>query len=83
MKRRDFGLLVTTGLLAAIVSMFVSHLVFQTSSRSAEVPMVPVINTSFPDVKNDPNYSLFLNKKAIDPTQPIELGNSKNSNPFR
>jgi hypothetical protein len=46
------------------------------------VPVFQVISQSFPDFKNDPAYQLFLYQGALDPTQPIQIGNSQNSAPF-
>lgn len=83
MKRQDLISLVFVGLAAAIFALIISSLFFRTpSNRSTSVPTVDVIPTSMPDLKNDPSYSFFLNKNAIDLTQPVQIGNSQNSAPF-
>ncbi|MBI4034739.1 hypothetical protein HY380_02465 [Candidatus Saccharibacteria bacterium] len=83
MKRKDLTLIIIIGLAAAIFSWVIAGFIFrQPASRSAEVPVVPLISTDFPDVKNDPAYNFFLNKQALDPTQPVHIGGSNNSNPF-
>jgi hypothetical protein len=45
-------------------------------------PVVEKIPSSLPDVKNDSNYNSFINSNALDPTQPVQIGNTQNKNPF-
>lgn len=83
MKRQDLVSLVFVGVAAAIFALVISSLFFRApSNRSTSVPTVDVIPTAMPDLKNDPSYNFFLNKNAIDLTQPVQIGNSQNSAPF-
>lgn len=82
MRRREIVLITTAAVIAAIISLAVSSLVFNAPSGRSKVPVVEAINPNFPDVKNDPAYSSFLNRNALDPTQPIQIGNTKNTSPF-
>ena len=84
MKRKDLTALIVLAFVAAIISWVVAGMIFRTpADRQAEIPIVPELDTSFPDVKNDPNYTLFLNPQAINPALPVQIGDSQNSNPFR
>jgi len=83
MKRKDIAMLVVVALIAAVLSLLITNVIFSTpSNRSAKVPTVDVVPTSLPDIKNDPSYKAFLNSNALDPTQPVQIGNSQNSTPF-
>ncbi|OGL34564.1 hypothetical protein A3F65_02895 [Candidatus Saccharibacteria bacterium RIFCSPHIGHO2_12_FULL_47_16b] len=82
MKRRDVILISSAALIAATIALAVSNLVFNAPSSRSQVPVIEKINPNFPDVKNDSAYSSFLNRNALDPTQPIQIGNTKNTSPF-
>lgn len=83
MKRKELMTLALVVFLTAIISLILAGALFNSpAKRSAKVPVVPVISSSFPDVKNDPNYNFFLNEKALDPTQTIQIGGSPNNSPF-
>lgn len=82
MRRREIILISSAALIAAVIALIVSSLVFNAPSSRTKVPVVERINPNFPDVKNDPAYSSFLNRNALDPTQPIQIGNTKNTSPF-
>lgn len=82
MKRREIILIGASAVIAAIVALAVSSLVFNALSGRSKAPVVEAINPNFPDVKNDSAYNLFLNRNALDPTQPIQIGNTKNTSPF-
>lgn len=83
MKRQDIIRLSLVGVAAAIISYVISGMVFKVpNNRSTSVPTVDVIPTSMPDIKNDPAYNFFLNKNAVDLTQPVQIGNSQNTAPF-
>lgn len=83
MKRKDIISLVAVGVIAAFFSWIITGAVFKSpSNRNTLVPTAQVISPTFPDVKNNPAYSSFLNNNAIDPTQTIQIGNSSNSAPF-
>ena len=83
MKRKDIMMLVVVALITGIISLLITNVIFSTpKDRGAKVPTVGVMPTALPDVKNDPAYKAFLNSNAIDPTQPVQIGNSQNSTPF-
>lgn len=82
MKKSDLTLLISIAVVAALVSFFVAGMVFNSPSKRTKVPVVQALNPSFPDVKNDPAYQLFLYPGALDPTQPIQIGGTKNDTPF-
>ncbi len=82
MKRKELVLVFTGALVAAIVALALSGAVFNSPATRSQVPVIDKINPSFPDVKNDSNYNSFLNKNALDPTQPIQIGNTQNTSPF-
>lgn len=83
MKQKEAGQLLIIGLVAAIISFFLANVIFRPSAGSSQqVPQPPVLTTSFPDVYNDPLYTQIFNDRAIDPALPVEIGKSKNSNPF-
>ncbi len=82
MKRRDLVLIVGAAMFAAVTSFIFAGLLFKASARSTSVPTATPLPSSFPDIKNDPAYSNFLNSQALDPAQPVPVGSSKNSSPF-
>lgn len=82
MKRKDLVLIAGVAVFAAIFSFIIAGLIFKTSAKSTSVPTATTLPTSFPDIKNDPAYSNFLNTQALDPAQPVPVGNNKNTTPF-
>lgn len=79
---KDNSMFLLAGLVAVIVGFILSAaLVHSPKTGSVKVELVPSIPASFPDVKNDPTYSNFMNPQALDPTQAIQLGSS-NTTPF-
>lgn len=83
MQRKELATVITVAVASGIISLVVAGLLFNSpSQRTAKVPVVQPISSTFPDVKNDPNYNFFLNTSALDPTQPIQIGNSQNNTPF-
>lgn len=83
MKQKDIAALVLVGGIAALVSFFIAGKVFQPPKGSTKVPQVSAINPSFPDIQNDPSYTVIFNTSALDPTQPVQIGNNNNGVPFR
>lgn len=83
MLRKDIAILVGIGLIAAIISSFVSGAIFNSGkARSTKVPIVSPITSTFPDIANDSDYKTVFNDKALDPTQLIKIGTSQNPQPF-
>ena len=77
MKSKDLALIVASVILAAIVSVITSKMLFSSSSKGQQVDVVPAISSQWPQV--DSNY---FNNSSIDLTQFISIGNSSNPNPF-
>ena len=83
-KRQNLVILIIVGLIAAMISIVVSGTIFGSPQRTPiKIPIVDKISPTFPDVQHDSNYTSFLNNKAIDPTQLIQIGNNQNTNPFQ
>jgi len=83
-KRQNLVILIAVGIVAALISIVISGAIFGSpKSNPIMVPEVTPISPTFPDVQHDSNYTSFLNDKALDPTQLIQIGNSKNTQPFQ
>ena len=80
-KKRNFSL-VFLALVVAIVSYIVSGIIFKSPIKNATAPLISPVDQSFPDVIGDPAYSSIFNDKALDPTQPVQIGGSSNKQPF-
>ena len=82
-KDKDNSVFMLAGVAAVIVGFIAASMFVHAPKKgSLKVDVVPAIPASFPDVKNDSTYSNYLNNKALDPTQAIQLGNSSNETPF-
>lgn len=83
MKRQNLIILGLVALIAAVVAVAVSNAVFGTpQSKPIKIPVVYKINSTFPDVQHDTDYTSFLNAQALDPTQLIQSGGG-NPTPFQ
>ncbi len=83
MKRRDIIMIIAVALITGVLSLLISNMIFSVpKNRSAKVPTADVVPTALPDIKNDPSYQSFLNQGALDPTQPVQIGNTQNNTPF-
>ena len=83
MKRGDIIKVALVAGMSAVISLVIAAAIFNSPAQhNRRVPVVQPISTSFPDVANDPNYNTIFNSKALDPTQPIQIGNSQNTSPF-
>ena len=82
MNRKGLPMIITVAVIAAVVSYVIAGLVFHSPPRNTKVPQVEAIQGSFPDVKNDASYSSFISPSGLDPTQPVQIGGSQNTNPF-
>lgn len=83
MKRDDVLKVVAVAIFAAVISLVIAGAIFNSPAKhNKRVPQVAPISTSFPDVTNDPDYNTIFNAKALDPTQPVQIGNSTNTSPF-
>ncbi|MBI2592219.1 hypothetical protein HYW36_01960 [Candidatus Saccharibacteria bacterium] len=83
MNRKDLTALATVAALTGVISLIIASLFFSAPhQQSSKVPVVEPIGTSLPDIKNDPAYKYFLNTNALDPAQPVQIGNTQNNAPF-
>ncbi|MEX1995193.1 MAG: hypothetical protein WD887_00235 [Candidatus Saccharimonadales bacterium] len=83
MKKKDTLSLIVTGVITGVISLLIASAIFQTpASRRTQVQTASPISPTLPDVKNEPVYKSFLNDKALDPTQPIQIGGTSNNSPF-
>lgn len=82
MDRKILPMIITVAVISAVISFVVASVVFQSTPRGTKVPQVEAIKSTFPDVKNDSAYSSLFNSNALDPTQPVQIGGSQNTNPF-
>jgi hypothetical protein len=82
-KRKELLNLLAVVIATAIFSFVIASFLFGSQSkRGTAVPVVQPISSTLPDIQNDPNYSFIFNNKALDPTQPIQIGTSQNNTPF-
>ena len=82
MQRKDIITVVIIGLVAGFISMAVSNAIFKGDAKKVSAPVVEKIDRTFPDTVNDSTYNSFLNTQALDPTQPVQIGNNQNTAPF-
>jgi flagellar basal body-associated protein FliL len=75
MKQKDIILIIVVVFVSAITSFFLSNMLFTSKEkRSVEVEKVSVITKDFSEV--DKRY---FNKKSLNPTQIIQIGENSNS----
>lgn len=78
MKQKDIALIMVIAFVGAFISLFVSNLIFaSSSSHQQQVEVVQPITADFP--QPDPTY---FNGTSIDPTKIISVGQNSNTNPF-
>lgn len=82
MKRKDFIPVIGAAVLAGVFALILSSVFFNPPKHDSKVPAVESLDTKLPDVKNDPAYNSFLNDKALDPTQPVQISPGENNVPF-
>jgi hypothetical protein len=83
MKSNNKPALIAVAVITAIISLIISSALFNSPAKhSLKAPVVQSLPSSFPDIKNDPAYKGFLNDRALDATQPVQIGNSQNNSPF-
>jgi hypothetical protein len=83
MKKNDIMIIAVIVILATMFSSIISSKVFNsTSKHNLTAADVQTIDSSFPDIKHDSNYSSFFNANALDPTQLIQIGTNQNLSTF-
>ncbi len=75
--------LIVVAAVTALGSFFLTSIIFSSPNKhELKAPTVDSINATFPDIKNDPAYNTILNSNSLDATQPVQVGNSQNNQPF-
>lgn len=82
MKRQDILTFIIIAVITGTISMFISKTIFSSEQKAVNVPQVEPIDPNLAQVKTDPAYQAFFNANALDPTQLIQIGNTKNTAPF-
>jgi hypothetical protein len=78
MKQKDIALIIVIVFVSAVVSLFLSKIIFVTpKNRQAQVEIVQPITSNFPQPDNR-----YFNSNSFDPTQLINVGQNSNTNPF-
>jgi len=75
--------LIVVAVITAVIAFILTSMIFSSPKHhDLKAPVVNTITPTLPDVKNDPAYNTFLNSNALDATQPVQVGNSQNNQPF-
>lgn len=83
MKHKDIAVLITVAVITGFISLIIASIFFSVpKTQSSKVPAVDTITTSLPDIKNEPAYQSIFNASALDPAQPVQIGNTQNTSPF-
>jgi hypothetical protein len=78
MKQKDLALVGVIIIVSAIVSLFISKSIFNTSkNQQQQVVSVQSISPNFPPLPKQ-----YFNSSSIDPTQIISINQNSNQNPF-
>lgn len=78
MKQKDIALIIVVVAFSAMISVFVSRLIFAApKGEQQQVEVVQPITADFP--QPDKRY---FNDKAFDPTKLIQIGDNTNPDPF-
>ena len=78
MKQKDIAIIVAVVIIAGIISVVVSKMIFVTAAnRQQQVQVVEPISTTF----TQPSTAYF-NSSAVNPTQNIQIGGNNNQAPF-
>ncbi|HWB38795.1 MAG TPA: hypothetical protein VG604_00985 [Candidatus Saccharimonadales bacterium] len=79
MKRQDIALIGFVIFFSAVISLIISNAIFASpKKRQQQASTVQPITTDFPTP--DPHY---FNQSAYDPTQPLDIGQNGNTDPFK
>ncbi len=78
MKQKDISLIIVVSFISAVLSVFLSGAVFNSSGdKRLQAEVVTPISSDF----NQPSKQYF-NSEANDPTQIIRIGENTNQQPF-
>jgi hypothetical protein len=78
MKQKDIIVIIVVVVVSCILSTVATKLIIHPDDKKQQAEVVQAINPDFssPDKR-------FFNSKSIDPTLPIQIGNSANPDPFK
>jgi hypothetical protein len=84
MKQKDMVIMGGVAIVAALFSIVLSGVIFGSPKKNPiKVPVVHKISSTFPTTQTD-DYKAFLNDKALNPTELIQIGNGDNNKqPFQ
>ena len=77
MKQKDWALVLVVAFVGAVIALLVSNMLFSSQKNKQTAEVVDVISPSFPSPP-----SKYFNQNAVNPTEPVQIGNSTNPNPF-
>lgn len=78
MKQKDIALIIVIVVISAVLSYFLSNMIFATpANRQQQVEVVTPITSNFPTPD-----TRFFNDNSNDPTQLIQIQQNNNTNPF-
>lgn len=78
MKQKDISLIIIVSFISAVLSVFISNMIFSSpKNRQEKVEIIDKITADFP--KPDSKY---FNDKSINPTVVIPIEPSTNERPF-
>lgn len=78
MKQKDWALVLVMAFIGAVLSLLASNMLFSSpKNRQQTAEVVDPISANFPSPP-----SKYFNQSAINPTEPVQIGNGTNPNPF-
>jgi uncharacterized membrane protein YgaE (UPF0421/DUF939 family) len=78
MKQKDWALVLVMAFVGAVVALLASNMLFASpKNRQQTAEKVDAISANFPSPP-----SKYFNTQAANPTQPVQIGNGTNPNPF-
>jgi energy-converting hydrogenase Eha subunit A len=77
MKQKDLALIIVIIIVSAVISLFVSRLIFKSAAHQQQAVVVQPITGNF-----ERPAQAYFNSSSIDPTKVISIGQSANPNPF-
>lgn len=78
MRQKDWVLILVITFVGGLLSFFVSRSIFNSpASHQQKAQKVDAISANFPALPTS-----YFNAKSFNPTQPIQIGDSNNPNPF-
>ena len=80
MKQKDIALFAVIGVVSAVMSVFISGLVF--TPKKDKIQKAEVVDAITAKFDAPSGGSQFFNKESINPTKLIQIGDNANDKPF-